>query len=221
MLGRVMKTLELAALGPVIPVIVIDDVERAVPLALALVAGGVRVLEVTLRTSAALACIEAIAKHAPEAIVGAGTVRTSDEARAASAAGARFAVSPGLTERVAKACEELALPLLPGVSTASELMMAGEMGFSFVKLFPASVVGGVELLKAFASPFRGTVFCPTGGITAQSAPDYLALPNVAVVGGSWLTPGDAVRSGDWTRITKLAKESTQYSRAFLLSKPNP
>lgn len=212
-----MKTLELASYGPVIPVIVIDDVGRAVPLANALVAGGVRVLEVTLRTSAALACIEAIAKSVPDAIVGAGTVRSRDEARAASGAGARFAVSPGLTESVARGCEEGGLPLLPGVATASELMMAREMGFTFVKLFPAAVVGGVELLKAFASPFQGTVFCPTGGITAQTAPQYLALPNVAVVGGSWLTPSDAVQRGDWDRITALAKESTQYSRAYLLS----
>lgn len=199
-----MQTIELAAFGPVIPVIILDRVADAAPLARALVAGGVKVLEVTLRTPVALACIEAIAKAVPEAIVGAGTIRSADDARAASDAGARFAVSPGLTEAVAAACSAVSLPLLPGVATPSEVMTARELGFSFVKLFPASVVGGVGMLKALASPFADVRFCPTGGITADTAPQYLALPNVAVVGGSWLTPADSVKKGEWSKITQLA-----------------
>jgi 2-dehydro-3-deoxyphosphogluconate aldolase/(4S)-4-hydroxy-2-oxoglutarate aldolase len=198
------QTIELAAFGPVIPVIILDRVGDAVPLARALVAGGVKVLEVTLRTPVALACIEAIAKGVPEAIVGAGTIRSADDARAASDAGARFAVSPGLTEAVASACSAVSLPLLPGVATPSEVMTARALGFSFVKLFPASVVGGVGMLKALASPFADVRFCPTGGITADTAPQYLALPNVAVVGGSWLTPADSVKKGEWAKITQLA-----------------
>lgn len=199
-----MQTIELAAFGPVIPVIILDRVSDAVPLARALVAGGVKVLEVTLRTPVALACIEAIAKGVPEAIVGAGTIRSADDARAASDAGARFAVSPGLTEAVASACSAVSMPLLPGVATPSEVMTARALGFSFVKLFPASVVGGVGMLKALASPFADVRFCPTGGITADTAPQYLALPNVAVVGGSWLTPADSVKKGEWAKITQLA-----------------
>jgi 2-dehydro-3-deoxyphosphogluconate aldolase/(4S)-4-hydroxy-2-oxoglutarate aldolase len=198
------QTIELAAFGPVIPVIILDRVSDAVPLARALVAGGVKVLEVTLRTPVALACIEAIAKGVPEAIVGAGTIRSADDARAASDAGARFAVSPGLTEAVASACSAVSMPLLPGVATPSEVMTARALGFSFVKLFPASVVGGVGMLKALASPFADVRFCPTGGITADTAPQYLALPNVAVVGGSWLTPADSVKKGEWAKITQLA-----------------
>ncbi|MFO0559506.1 MAG: bifunctional 4-hydroxy-2-oxoglutarate aldolase/2-dehydro-3-deoxy-phosphogluconate aldolase [Polyangiales bacterium] len=209
-----MKTIELAAAGPVVPVIILERVEDAVPLARALCDGGVRVLEVTLRTASALACIEAIAKAVPEAIVGAGTIRSADDARSASAAGARFAVSPGLTESVAHACASSALPLLPGVATPSEVMRARELGFSFVKLFPASVVGGVAMLKALASPFADVLFCPTGGITVETAPQYLALSNVAVVGGSWLTPADAIKKGDWARITQLARESSNLSRSF-------
>jgi 2-dehydro-3-deoxyphosphogluconate aldolase/(4S)-4-hydroxy-2-oxoglutarate aldolase len=209
-----MKTIQLAAAGPVIPVIILDRVEDAVPLARALCDGGVRVLEVTLRTAAALACIEAIAKAVPEAIVGAGTVRSADDARSASSAGARFAVSPGLTESVVSACASSALPLLPGVATPSEVMRARELGFSFVKLFPASVVGGVSMLKALASPFADVLFCPTGGITVETAPQYLALANVAVVGGSWLTPADAIQRGDWARITQLARESSILARSF-------
>ena len=209
-----MKTIQLAAAGPVIPVIILDRVEDAVPLARALCDGGVRVLEVTLRTAAALACIEAIAKAVPEAIVGAGTVRSADDARSASSAGARFAVSPGLTESVVSACASSALPLLPGVATPSEVMRARELGFSFVKLFPASVVGGVSMLKALASPFADVLFCPTGGITVETAPQYLALANVAVVGGSWLTPADSIQRGDWARITQLARESSILARSF-------
>lgn len=199
--------LELARFGPVIPVIVIERAGDAVPLARALVEGGVRVLEVTLRTPVALAAIEAIARHVPEAVVGAGTVRNRSDAQAAADAGARFAVSPGFTPTVAAACRQLALPLLPGVATAGEVMEAADAGFSFLKFFPAAAAGGSALLKAWAGPFADIVFCPTGGIDAESAPRYLALANVKVVGGSWLTPADAVAAGDWARIVRLAEEA--------------
>jgi 2-dehydro-3-deoxyphosphogluconate aldolase/(4S)-4-hydroxy-2-oxoglutarate aldolase len=161
-----------------------------------------------LRTPAALAAIEAIARALPEAIVGAGTVRSAVDARSAVAAGARFAVSPGCTPAVVDACRVAGVPLLPGVATASEVMLAAEMGFSFLKFFPASAAGGAPMLKAWASPFADMAFCPTGGITAESAPAYLALSNVKVVGGSWLTPADALGSGDWARITRLAREAS-------------
>ncbi len=199
------ETLELSQHGPVIPVIVIDRVEDAVPLAQALVDGGVRVLEVTLRTPAALRCIEAIARAVPDAIVGAGTVRSAADARAALDAGSRFAVSPGYTAALGAACRAIGLPLLPGVATAGEVMAAGADGLRFLKFFPATAAGGIPLLKALAGPFPDVVFCPTGGITLQTAPDYLALPNVKVCGGSWLTPADAVAAKDWHRITQLAQ----------------
>jgi 2-dehydro-3-deoxyphosphogluconate aldolase / (4S)-4-hydroxy-2-oxoglutarate aldolase len=203
-----MNTLELADHGPVIPVIVIDRLEHAVPMAEALVAGGVRVLEVTLRTPVALAAMCAIANAVPHAIVGAGTVRSAVDARAAKDAGCRFAVSPGYTEAVGRACADLDLPLLPGVSTASEVMAANDAGLRFLKLFPATAVGGVALLKALGGPFPDVAFCPTGGITAETAPQFLALPNVKVCGGSWLTPADAMAAGDWPRITRLATAAT-------------
>lgn len=202
-----MNTLELAAHGPVIPVIVLQHVDDAVPVAQALVDGGVRVLEVTMRTPVALRCIEAIARAVPQAIVGAGTVRSAADARAALAAGARFAVSPGYTAAVGAACREIGLPLLPGVATASELMAAQDAGHHFVKFFPASAAGGIPLLKALAGPFPDVSFCPTGGITPQNARDFLALPQVKVCGGSWLTPQDAIEARDWPLITRLAQEA--------------
>lgn len=202
-----MNPLEIASHGPVIPVIVIDRVEDALPLAEALLAGGVKVLEVTLRTAAGLPAIEAIARGLPEAVVGVGTVLNADDARRASDAGARFAVSPGYTSEVGSACKGLGLALLPGVATSSEIMAALADGFSFLKLFPAQAVGGTALLQSWASPFGQVAFCPTGGITAATAHQYLALPNVRCVGGSWLTPADAVRTGDWARITQLARET--------------
>jgi 2-dehydro-3-deoxyphosphogluconate aldolase/(4S)-4-hydroxy-2-oxoglutarate aldolase len=202
-----LNTLSLAEHGPVIPVIVIERVEQAVPMARALVAGGVRVLEVTLRTPAGLPGIEAIAREVPEAIVGAGTVRSVADVKASQAAGARFAVSPGYTHEVGAACREVGLPLLPGVATASEVMAAQADGLSFLKFFPAQAAGGIPLLKAWAGPFPDVVFCPTGGITTANARDYLALPNVKVVGGSWLTPADAMAKGDWARLTALAQEA--------------
>jgi len=203
-----MNPIELAAFGPVIPVIVVDRVEDAVPMARALVAGGVRVLEVTLRTPAGLPAIAAIAREVPEAIVGAGTVRNAADVRAAHGAGARFIVSPGYTRDVGAACKAHDVALLPGVSTGSEIMMAADDGFSFLKLFPATAVGGIPLLKAFSGPFADVAFCPTGGITPETAPQFLALSNVKVVGGSWLTPADAMKRGDWARITELAKAAS-------------
>jgi 2-dehydro-3-deoxyphosphogluconate aldolase/(4S)-4-hydroxy-2-oxoglutarate aldolase len=200
-----METLELAAFGPVIPVIVIDDFDAAVPMARALVEGGVRVLEVTLRTSVALRCMEAIAKAVPEAIVGAGTVRSLADARAAKDAGCLFAVSPGYTSSIGLACQNIGLPLLPGVATASEIMQANADGYRFLKFFPASAAGGIPMLKALAGPFPDVMFCPTGGISAETAPQFLALPNVKVCGGSWLTPAEAVAARDWPRITALAR----------------
>jgi 2-dehydro-3-deoxyphosphogluconate aldolase/(4S)-4-hydroxy-2-oxoglutarate aldolase len=205
--ARRLDPLELTRHGPVIPVIVIERADDAVPMARALFDGGVRVLEVTMRTSAALAAIAAIARSAPDVIVGAGTVRSDADARAALAAGARFAVSPGISPRVAAACREIGLALLPGVATASEVMLAADHGFRFLKFFPAAAAGGLGVLKAWASVFADISFCPTGGITAASAPDYLALANVKVVGGSWLTPPDALAAADWPRIAALAREA--------------
>jgi 2-dehydro-3-deoxyphosphogluconate aldolase/(4S)-4-hydroxy-2-oxoglutarate aldolase len=199
--------LDLAAHGPVIPVIVVDRVEDAVPLAQALVDGGVRVLEVTLRTPAAMASIEAIARAVHSAIVGAGTVRSVADVHAAKAAGCAFAVSPGYTPEVGRACRDAGLTLLPGVATASEVMLANADGYTFLKFFPAVAAGGLPMLKSLAGPFPDVAFCPTGGITLETAPQFLALPNVKVCGGSWLTPGDAVKAGDWTRITRLAREA--------------
>ncbi len=206
------NTLELMAHGTVIPVIVIHRLADAVPLAQALVDGGVRVLEVTLRTAVGLACIEAIARHVPGAIVGAGTIRSAADARAAKSAGSVFGVSPGYTAAVGAACREVGLPLLPGVATAGEVMAAQADGIDFLKFFPATAAGGIPMLKALAGPFPDVVFCPTGGITVQTAPQFLALANVKVCGGSWLTPQDAVDAGDWARITQLAREASAISR---------
>jgi len=203
-----MNTLELAGHGPVIPVIVINQLEDAVPMARALVEGGVKVLEVTLRTPVALQCMEAIAREVPEAILGAGTVRSVADAKAALDAGCRFAVSPGYTSEIGRACREIGLPLLPGTATGSEVMQANADGYFFLKFFPAMQAGGIPMLKALAGPFTDVVFCPTGGITLETAPQFLALPNVKVCGGSWLTPADAVKAKDWGRITALAKEAS-------------
>lgn len=191
--------------APVIPVIVLNDIAHAVPMARALLAGGVRMLEVTLRTPQALACIEAIAREVPEAVVGAGTVRSRADAQAAARAGAQFAVSPGYTSAVGQACRDAGLALLPGVATGSEIMMAQEDGFTELKFFPAMQAGGPAMLKAWSGPFFDVRFCPTGGVTLQNAPDLLALPNVVCVGGSWLVPSEAMAGGDWALITELAK----------------
>ena len=198
--------------APVIPVIVLNDVAHAVPMALALVAGGIRILEVTLRTPQALACIESIAKAVPDAVLGAGTVRTPADAKAAANAGAKFAVSPGYTAAVGQACRDQGLSLLPGVATGSEIMMAQQDGFTELKFFPAMQAGGLAMLKAWGGPFFDVRFCPTGGVTSQNAIEFLSLPNVACVGGSWLVPADALAQGDWARIEKLAREASQLKR---------
>ena len=203
-----MNTLELVTHGPVIPVIVINKLEDAVPMAQALVDGGVRVLEVTLRTPIALKCMEAIARSVPGAILGAGTVRSIADAQAAKDVGCTFAVSPGYTSAIGQACRDIGLPLLPGTATGSEVMQANADGYYFLKFFPAMQAGGIPMLKALAGPFTDVVFCPTGGITLATAASFLELPNVKVCGGSWLTPADAVASKDWARITKLAKEAS-------------
>ena len=198
--------------APVIPVIVLHDVAHAVPMARALLAGGIRMLEVTLRTPQALACMEAIAREVPEAVVGAGTVRSAADAQAASMVGAQFAVSPGYTPAVGRACRELGLPLLPGVATGSEIMMAQEDGLSELKFFPAMQAGGLAMLKAWSGPFGEVSFCPTGGVTLENAPQLLALPNVLCVGGSWLVPVDALAQGDWARITQLALDASKLAK---------
>ncbi len=198
--------------APVIPVIVLHDVAHAVPLARALVAGGIRMLEVTLRTPQALQCIEAIARDVPEAVAGAGTIRSASDAQASVLAGAKFGVSPGYTSAVGKACRDLGLPLLPGVATGSEIMMAQEDGYQQLKFFPAMQAGGLPMLKAWQGPFGDVTFCPTGGIHAGNAAEFLAMSNVACVGGSWIVPTDAIQQGDWARIEQLAREATQLSR---------
>jgi 2-dehydro-3-deoxyphosphogluconate aldolase / (4S)-4-hydroxy-2-oxoglutarate aldolase len=201
------NVLEIMRAGPVIPVIVIENIADAVPLARALLAGGVRVLEVTLRTAAGLAAIEAIAREVPDAIVGVGTITRPQEFAQAHDAGARFAVTPGLTAALIEAARGSSLPLLPGVMTPSEVIAAKTAGYRHLKLFPAQQAGGLAMLNALAGPFPDVLFCPTGGVSAATAPDFLALPNVACVGGSWLTPKDAIAARDWPRITALAREA--------------
>ena len=196
--------LDIMHASAVIPVIAIDELAHAVPLAKALVAGGIRVLEVTLRTAHGLAAIRAIADAVPGAIVGVGTLTKPEEFAAARDAGAVFGVSPGLTAELISAARSSGLPLLPGVMTPSEVMVARAAGFLQLKLFPAVPAGGVGMLNAIAGPLPDVTFCPTGGISVETAPAFLACDNVACVGGSWLTPKDAIRAGDWARITALA-----------------
>ena len=197
--------------APVIPVIVLNDVAHAVPLARALLAGGIRMLEITLRTSVALECMRVIRTEVPEVIVGAGTVCSARDVDACLEAGARFAVSPGYTAQLGAACIERSLPLLPGVATASEIMQAQDDGYTELKFFPALQAGGVAMLKALYGPFSHIQFCPTGGVTAQNAAEFLALPNVACVGGSWLVPTEALAQADYLRIETLARQATKLS----------
>ena len=194
--------------GPVMPVIVLDSVDDAVPLARALVAGGVRVLEVTLRTSAALDCVLAIRDGVPGAIVGVGTITNIADLEAARGAGAVFGVSPGSTSALLAAARDSGLPFLPGVMTPSDVIAAVSAGFTAMKLFPARQAGGVNMLKAFAGPFPQVTFCPTGGIDSASAAEYLALPNVACVGGSWLSPPALLAARDWRGIEILARAAS-------------
>lgn len=211
-IGTKLSALQVMQDAPVIPVIVLNDVHHAVLLARALVAGGIRMLEVTLRTPQALACIEAIAQGVPDAVVGAGTVRSAADVQACAMAGARFVVSPGYTHAVGQACRDAGVPLLPGVATGSEIMMAQEDGLRALKFFPALQAGGAAMLKALSGPFGDVKFCPTGGITLGNAAEFLALPNVVCVGGSWLTPADAVARGDWAQVTKLAAQACALAR---------
>jgi 2-dehydro-3-deoxyphosphogluconate aldolase/(4S)-4-hydroxy-2-oxoglutarate aldolase len=198
--------------APVIPVIVIQKIEHALPLARALVAGGLPVLEVTMRTPVALDAIKQIRENVPEAIVGVGTVRTPQDLDAATAAGASFAVSPGLTAALVRAAEQ-SIPLLPGTATMSEVMTALDAGFNYVKFFPAQQAGGVDMLRAFSGPIPDVKFCPTGGVTPENAKNYLALPNVVCVGGTWMVKAADLDAGNWSAITELAKTASGLRQA--------
>lgn len=193
----------------VVPVVVIEDPASAVPLARALLEGGVDVMEITLRSAAALASVEAVARAVPAMVVGAGTVTRPDQVASVVAAGARFALSPGATPALLDAVRRAGLPFVPGVATPSEAMAADEAGYSLLKCFPAAQLGGIEVLKAWAGPLPHLRFCPTGGVSSANLAAFLALPNVAMVGGSWLTPAAAVRAGDWAAVTTLAREATR------------
>ena len=202
----------IAARAPVIPVLTIDRLETAVPLARALVKGGLPVLEITLRTEAALQALELIAREVPGAVVGAGTVLDEKQVEQVQRAGARFGVSPGCTAELAAAVSAAGLPFLPGVQTISEAMTLADKGFNLLKFFPADTAGGIGWLKAASAPLAGLRFCPTGGIGPETAPAYLALANVACVGGSWVAPRDAVADGDWGRIERLAVAASTLKR---------
>lgn len=191
----------------VIPVVMIDDVAHAVPLARALARGGLPMIEITLRTSAAIEAIRRVAGEVKEAVVGAGTILDARQFEEAAKAGSRFIVSPGLTRDLLAAADDSAVPLLPGAITPAEIMLAREAGLDFLKFFPAEQAGGVSFLKALASPFAGIRFCPTGGINVRNVVEYLALPNVACIGGSWVTPSDLVKAGRWDTIEMLAREA--------------
>jgi len=193
--------------GPVVPVLVVKNVDHAVPLAKALIAGGIRVLEVTLRTPAALEVIAKIAKEVPEALIGAGTVINQAQLKQVEAAGAQFALSPGMTPELLRAGNSGGIALIPGIATTSELMQAIDLGYTHFKFFPAEASGGIKAVKSIGGPFPDMVFCPTGGIGPNNYRDYLALPNVRCVGGSWLVPDGAMEAGDWSRITTLAQQA--------------
>jgi 2-dehydro-3-deoxyphosphogluconate aldolase/(4S)-4-hydroxy-2-oxoglutarate aldolase len=202
---------KIVSLAPVIPVLVLDNPDTALRVGEALVEGGLPVLEITLRTPAALDCLRALAKL-KGAVVGAGTVLSPEQLSAARAAGAAFVVSPGCTQRLADAALKADIPFLPGVASASEAMMLAEQGLTHMKFFPAEALGGTKHLAALASPLPHLRFCPTGGITQENAPQWLALPNVVCVGGSWVTPADAVRAGDKKRIVALARAAAALKR---------
>ncbi|MGV9254397.1 bifunctional 4-hydroxy-2-oxoglutarate aldolase/2-dehydro-3-deoxy-phosphogluconate aldolase [Streptomyces sp. NPDC003697] len=210
--GPPAPVLSVLDLAPVVPVVVLDDAADAVPLARALVAGGLPAVEVTLRTPAALDAIRAIAGAVPDAVVGAGTVLDPAQVTACAAAGARFLVSPGWTDRLLAAMRASGMPFLPGVSTASEVVALLERGVCEMKFFPARAAGGTAYLKSLAGPLPRARFCPTGGIGPEDAPEYLALPNVGCVGGTWMVPPDAVAAGDWERIESLAREAAALGR---------
>lgn len=200
------------ARAPVVPVITIDRIQDALPMCRALADNGLPVLEVTLRTACALDAITLLARELPQACVGAGTVLCEADLRKVEAAGAQFAISPGVTDALYEAAKRCATPLIPGIATAGELMRGLEHGWQRFKFFPAEASGGVAALKGFAGPLPMARFCPTGGIDAAKAPAYLALPNVACVGGSWMLPNDAINAGDWERVGRLAREAAALTR---------
>jgi 2-dehydro-3-deoxyphosphogluconate aldolase/(4S)-4-hydroxy-2-oxoglutarate aldolase len=208
-----MNIREIVGLAPVIPVLTITELEHAVPLARALSAGGLRVLEITLRTPIALAAIDAMRKALPDAVIGVGTLTRAVDFAAADRVGAQFGVTPGLTPELAAAARGARFPLLPGVMTPTELIAARAAGFNVLKLFPAEQAGGVAMLRALGAPFPDVFFCPTGGITRATAPDYLELPNVVCVGGSWLAPRAMLSAGDWAGIEALARDAAGLKRA--------
>jgi 2-dehydro-3-deoxyphosphogluconate aldolase / (4S)-4-hydroxy-2-oxoglutarate aldolase len=204
---------DIVGLAPVIPVLTLDDLDHAIPVARALTAGGLRVLEITLRTSVALVCIETIRKAVPNAIVGVGTLTRAVDFAAAGRVGAQFGVSPGLTPELAAAARGARFPLLPGVATASELIAARQAGFEVLKFFPAQQAGGSAMLRALGAVFPDVLFCPTGGITRATAPDYLALSNVPAVGGSWVVPQAMLAAGDWAGIEALARDAASLKQS--------
>ena len=207
-----MNIREIVGLAPVIPVLTINELEHAVPLARALAAGGLNVLEITMRTPVALAAIEAMRKAVPDAVVGVGTLTRAVDFAAADRAGAQFGVTPGLTPELASAARGARFPLLPGVMTPTELIAARNAGFSVLKLFPADQAGGIGMLKALGAPFPDVLFCPTGGITRETAPDFLALPNVVCVGGSWVAPRAMLEVGDWAGVEALARDAASMKK---------
>jgi len=204
--------LELLDKAPVVPVVVIDDAADAVPIANALVAGGLPVIEVTMRTAAAPDAIAAISAEVPNALIGAGTVLSGEQAHAIVGAGARFIVSPGLHEDVVKAASELSVPVIPGIATATEAQQAWNLGLRILKFFPAGQAGGIPMIKALGAVFRDVKFMPTGGVSAKNLADYLEVPTVLACGGSWLTPKDAIENGDYGRITELAAEAVAIAK---------
>lgn len=203
---------DIVRLGPVIPVLAFDTPEQGEHVSRALHAGGVKVLEITLRTAAGLEAIERAAQIAPDIVVGVGTITKPEHCALAKKAGAQFGVSPGLTREIHQASLDAGLPLLPGVMTPTDIIVAMELGYEIVKFFPAVPAGGLNMLQAFHGPFPTLKFCPTGGITAESAINFLALPNVVCVGGSWLTPKAALGAQDWTEVTRLARAASELSR---------
>ena len=207
MTDKTAKLLSTLKLQPVVPVLIIDDAKSAVPLARALVAGGLKAIEITLRTPAALEAIRAVADEVEGAVAGAGTILDAKQYEEAVKAGSQFIVSPGTTRDLLKAAADSDIPLLPGAATASEVMSLRAEGYTVLKFFPAEQAGGAAYLKSLSSPLAGVSFCPTGGISLKNAMDYLSLPNVVCVGGSWVAPKDLVAAGDWDGITKLAAEA--------------
>ncbi|UOS67876.1 bifunctional 4-hydroxy-2-oxoglutarate aldolase/2-dehydro-3-deoxy-phosphogluconate aldolase [Helicobacter pylori] len=201
------KIIEVLQISPIIPVVVIEDIKDAVPLAQSLIEGGIQIIEVTLRSSCALEAIELIAKNVPKMRVGAGTILNPTQLEQAQNRGAEFLISPGLTIKLLEYAKKKDMPLIPGVSSSSEVMQALELGYSALKFFPAEYCGGVKLLNAFNGPFKGVKFCPTGGISADNMRSYLNLENVLCVGGSWLTPKNLIQNKEWDKITEICKRS--------------